>query len=474
MRLRVPIAAGAGALLVAAGGLFASVQAHGSSVHGPSAQEIHRAAELRASQVGIHKIKHVVVIMQENRSFDDYFGTYPGADGIPPGVCVPDPLHGGCQKPFVDHDNFTQGGVHNNPAFMTDVDGGKMDGFLAEAESGCAAGQPCNPVVMSHHVKSDIPNYWAYAQNYVLNDRMFESDHSWSLPAHLYEVSAWSADCKNVQDPMSCKGATMPVLISSSDPTPFGWTDLTWLLNKFGVSWGYYLDHGARSSTDPQGVPPIWNVLPGFTDLQQPPGSGVQPLSNFTSQAAAGALPAVSWIIPDPTDSEHPPSLVSTGQAYVTNIINTVMRSSDWNSTAIFLAWDDWGGFYDNVNPLRYAPDSLGYGIRVPGLVISPYAKKGFIDPQTLSFDAYLKFIEEDFLGGQALDPASDGRPDPRPDVREQSPILGDLSLDFNFTQLPRPPMFLTPCPLTTLVNPAPNPTCTNSVALNVKSWGDS
>jgi phospholipase C len=125
----------------------------------------------------------------------------------------------------------------------------------------------------------------------------------------------------------------------------------------------------------------------------------------------------------------------------VTGLINDVMSGPDWNSTAIFLSWDDWGGFYDHVAPPGV--DLNGYGLRVPGLVISPYAKQGFIDHQTLSFDAYLKFIEDDFLGGQRLDPATDGRPDPRPDVRENAPLLGNLLNDFDFSQQPTPPLLL-------------------------------
>jgi phospholipase C len=130
---------------------------------------------------------------------------------------------------------------------------------------------------------------------------------------------------------------------------------------------------------------------------------------------------------------------------YVTRLINAVMRSPDWSSTAIFLAWDDWGGFYDNVAPPHV--DENGYGLRVPGLVISPYAKSGYIDHQTLSFDAYNKFIEDDFLGGQRLDPSTDGRPDPRPTVRDNVPILGDLVADFDFNQQPRKPTLLPPDP---------------------------
>ncbi len=140
---------------------------------------------------------------------------------------------------------------------------------------------------------------------------------------------------------------------------------------------------------------------------------------------------------------------MSAGQSYVTSLVNAIMHSPDWDSTAIFLTWDDWGGFYDHVAPP--AVDENGYGLRVPGIVISPYAKKGYIDHQTLSFDAYDKFIEDDFLGGQRIDPATDGRPDPRPDVRENEKILGNLANDFDFTQSPRPSVILKVHPKTTL-----------------------
>jgi phospholipase C len=125
------------------------------------------------------------------------------------------------------------------------------------------------------------------------------------------------------------------------------------------------------------------------------------------------------------------------------------MRSPNWSSTAIFLAWDDWGGFYDHLAPPRV--DGNGYGFRVPALVISPYARKGYIDHQTLSFDAYLTFIENDFLGGQRLDPKTDGRPDRRPDVRETAKSLGNLENDFNFNQKPRPAFLLPTSPKTDL-----------------------
>jgi phospholipase C len=128
-------------------------------------------------------------------------------------------------------------------------------------------------------------------------------------------------------------------------------------------------------------------------------------------------------------------------QAYVTTLINAVMRSPCWGSSAIFLSWDDWGGFYDHVVPPVI--DGAGYGFRVPGLVISPYARPGCIDRRQLSHDACLKFIEDDFLEGSRLNPKTDGRPDSRPGVREEAPGLGNLASDFNFCQTPRAPLIL-------------------------------
>jgi phospholipase C len=427
------------------------------------------APKVNAPQ-GIQTIQHVIIIMMENRSFDSYFGTYPGADGIPmsngvPTVCVPDPMSGQCVAPYATHADSVQGGPHTSPAAIADIDGGKMDGFIKEAETRCNGTKPCKAdQVMGYHVGSDIPNYWAYAQNFVLDDHMFESDHSWSLPSHLYLTSGWAAVCSAPSNPMSCKSSNSPQRQTSTNPTPYAWTDITWLLNKYGVSWGYYLDNGAQSASNPNGVPAIWNVLPGFADVTQDNQLGnVQNLTSFYAEAQAGTLPNVSWIVPDTQDSEHPPALTSTGQAFATSVINAVMQSSDWDSSAIFLAWDDWSGMYDHVVPPTV--DSLGYGLRVPALVISPYARAGYIDPQNLSFDAYLKFIEDDFLGGQRLDPATDGRPDSRPGVRENSPALGDLAADFNFAQAPLPPLILNPCPTTTLT-PAPPPTCNGKVKL--------
>ncbi len=429
----------------------------------------------------IHKIKHVVIIMQENRSFDQYFGTFPGADGFPAGVCVPDPVNGGCVRPFHDASDKNFGGPHGAANAAADIDGGKMDGFVGQAEKGmgCTTNNPnCSPCkastqstcvdVMGYHDAREIPNYWTYAHDYVLQDHMFEPNASWSLPEHLFQVSEWSAHCTNPYDPYSCTNSLQrpnsPGKPLSQAPL-YAWTDITYLLHRFGVSWGYYVFQGTEPDCEDDSAmtctpvkqgpktPGIWNPLPHFTDvLQDGQLANVQTLTDFFTAAKAGTLPAVSWIDPNGTVSEHPPALVSAGQTYVTGLINAIMRSPDWKSTAIFLSWDDWGGFYDNVVPPTV--DQNGYGLRVPGIVISPYARRGYIDHQTLSHDAYNKFIEDDFLDGQRLNPATDGRPDPRPDVREANPILGDLRSDFDFSQRPRRPLILS-------VHPAPGPPST-------------
>ena len=535
----------------------ASAALAGCGVAGQPAAAVVAAASrptpVRVADVGIHKIRHVVMIIQENRSFDSYFGTYPGADGIPASdghftVCLPDPATGGCDRPFHDPSFVNGGGPHAESAVAADIDGGLMDGFVRESETvggrGCGGfSGVCSSLapsdVMGYHDAREIPNYWAYAENFVLDDHMFQSNASWSLPAHLYEVSEWSARCSRPGDPSSCvnddelggyqtsdiigvgvrghsaakrlkqllstarrrlrrcrsvrltappaggapigtstryrgavarcrrrvnnqlakRRATIARQVSTT--YNYAWTDITYLLHKDSVSWGYFITPGgepdceggnANCSSSPfsVGTPDIWNPLPSFTDVQQDDQLGnIQNVSHFLRDARDGTLPEVSWIVPDQRHSEHPPANIRTGQAYVTNLINTIMEGPDWDSTAIFLVWDDWGGFYDHVLPP--VADQNGYGFRVPSLVISPYARRGFIDHQTLSFDAINKFIEDDFLDGQRLDPATDGRPDPRPDVREDNPQLGDFTADFDFNQAPQPPLIL---PL----HPSPGP----------------
>ncbi len=214
------------------------------------------------------KIKHIVIIMQENRSFDEYFGTYPGADGIPmqngvPTVCVNDPQTKQCVKPYHNPQDINAGGPHASASARADIAGGKMNGFIAQFRQaqrdctspdapGCAKG--ATPDVMGWHDAREIPNYWTYAQDFVLQDHMFEPNASWSLPAHLFMVSAWSAECKSINDPESCTdaldGPTVPGLPGTAlvqadqGKLQYAWTDLTYLLYKNNISWAYYLSEG--------------------------------------------------------------------------------------------------------------------------------------------------------------------------------------------------------------------------------------
>jgi phospholipase C len=434
------------------------------------------AAPARPTGDPIHKIRHIVIIMQENRSFDSYFGTFPGADGIPmrdgvPLACVSDPRAGTCVQPYHDPQDRNRGGPHNARAAVEAIAGGRMDGFIAAAERvRRACRDPNSPNcagtadVMGYHDERELPNYWKYARDFVLQDRLFEPNASWSLPQHLFLVSEWSAHCERLADPMSCVNSLeFPDFPKDFDPRnaarhgpgrpDYAWTDLTYLLHAHGVSWAYYVMAGTEPdcatnlddcAAVPQNAhtPGIWNVLPYFDTVKRDGELGnVRDLRDFYAAAKNGTLPSVVWLAPSGRYSEHPPALVSVGQAYVTGLIDAIMRSPDWNSTAIFLSWDDWGGFYDHVVPPRV--DGNGYGLRVPGIVISPYARRGFIDHQVLSHDAYVKFIEDDFLAGERIDPTTDGRPDRRPTVRENAPILGDLRRDFDFTQKPRAPEIL-------------------------------
>ena len=431
---------------------------------------------------GIHKIKHVIIIEQENRSFDSYFGTFPGADGIPmkngvPTVCVPIPA-GGCQAPYHDTADVNGGGPHNEGSARVDVNGGKMDGFITQAtkgKKGCgqinvdnpACSNSATPDVMGYHTAAEIPNYWTYAKDFVLDDHMFEPVKSWSLPDHLYLVSGWSAKCSSPA-PSSCTNADRGPVHAGADAAVRGP--------------GHRHRHGRRHQRlDGHHLAPLQQARP--VGLLRPdrrparlrerlgrrlPARGpelshpghLEPVARLRGRPEGPPAPQhpaveqllrrgqdrntarrVMWVTPSQADSEHPPGSVHQGQAYVTAVINAAMKSPDWDSTAIFLQWDDWGGFYDNVVPPPV--DQNGYGLRVPAMVISPYAKTGYIDHQTLSSDAYLKFIEDDFLGGSRLNPKTDGRPDPRPDVREDEKILGNMVNDFDFNQAPRPPVLL-------------------------------
>jgi phospholipase C len=466
-----------GVALVAFGLVATAMNLSVTAVAAPGAVPIDPA-------LGIGNIDHVVFVVQENRSFDHYFGTFPGANGIPRTPkgrfrpCIPDPAAKACRPPYHDMNLFDQGGPHGEIGSTISIDHGKMDGYVRSFR---AIGTKCTkfpsyypcrkshpgpngtPDVMGFHTAKEIPNYWAYARRYLLQDRMFAPSDSWTLPSHLYLVSAWSATCSNPRSGMSCRSdlkfpghnvADSGRIWNPTDglPRPYAWADITWLLNAHHVSWAYYVGPGTcvvapcHAGGRPQ-TAVVQNPLPGFrTVAVDHQLHNVQANTKFFNAAAAGSLPSVSWVMPTTHKSEHPPDYIGNGQAWVTRVVNAVMKgpTDQYLHTAIFLTWDDWGGFYDHVKPIRI--DHNGYGIRVPGLLISPFARGG-VDHQTLSFDAYLKLIEDRFLGGQRLNPRTDGWPDARPTVRENAARLGDLGREFDWTRSPIAPLILDPSP---------------------------
>ena len=371
--------------------------------------------------------------MQENRSFDSYFGTYPGANGIPQGISFIDPHDGTTVTPYHDTNDINLGGPHGWDNAQADIDSGKMDGFLTQAYKGLNAnGTPLAPNttpghnpkdVMGYHDYHEIPNYWNYARLYVLQDNLFESVASYSLPAHLYMLAAQSGGYTGYKQ---------------TQPSTYNFPEITELLTAANIDWKYYVTSGKLPDTEDEHVVgtqsqeqqnpdkyTFWNPLPAFPKVQNDPSlrMRLQGTSQFYKDAANGNLPQVSWVIPSSAVSEHPPAGVREGMAYVTGLINAIMNSPEWYSTAIFVSWDDWGGFYDHVAPPKI--DQYGLGIRVPGLVISPYAKQGYIDHKTYSFESWLRIVEERF--------------DVNPLTARDTNAL-DMLDAFDFTQNPRPP----------------------------------
>lgn len=443
----------------------------------PAGASKHRASARIDPTAGIMNIDHLIFVVQENRSFDHYFGTFPGANGLPRDPrgrftsCLPDPKANHCRKPYHDTNWFDAGGPHNQRASVVATNRGHMNGFvrvLRRQGSVCSRDSspllPCRratpgpngtPDIMGFHTGREIPNYWRYAKRFVLQDRMFAPSDSWTLPSHLFLVSGWAASCPNLNNVMSCHSDLdlFPYWApSDGKPRPYIWADITHLLWKHGVDWAYYV--GPKSCVvapcrSPHGgkTVAVQNPLAGFkTVAKHNQLDNIKQNTEYFGAAAAGTLPSVTWVMPTASRSEHPPDYIPNGMAWVTRVVNAAMQGPDWLNTAIFLTWDDWGGFYDHVPPIRVDPN--GYGIRVPGLLISPFARQG-IDHQTLSFDAYLKLIEDRFLDGERLNPRTDGWPDPRPTVRENLAVLGDLGREFDFTQDPIPRLILDPTPLT-------------------------
>ena len=361
-------------------------------------------------------IKHVITIMQENHSFDNYFGTYPGADGIPEGTCMPinlDDPGAGCIEPFHIGDLPIEDLDHSNETARTQLNGGRMDGFVHALELRNQDGS----LAMGYYDDRDLPYYWNLADEYVLFDRFFSSAHGGSVWNHNY----WVAGA-----PITERG-TIPDE-GFDAPTIFD------RLEEAGISWKFYvqnydptLTYRTLAEGGPRSAQVIWVPLLSMARYIDDPDlfEHIVPLSEYFDDLANDTLPAVAYMVPSGA-SEHPPGSIRSGMRFVRSLIQALMRSDEWDKSMFLVTYDDWGGWYDHVEPP--VVDRYGYGFRVPTFMASPYAKKGYIDSTVLDYTSIMKFIEENWR----LEP-----------VAERDANANSLTNAFDFNQPPRDPAFL-------------------------------
>ncbi|HZU12160.1 MAG TPA: alkaline phosphatase family protein [Chloroflexota bacterium] len=342
-----------------------------------------------------YPIAHVVIIDKENHSFDNLFGRFPRANGATWARLSDDgvvPLGHAPDHTLLDID-------HSSVAARFAVDGGRMDRF----DRLLGAIQDGQDVADSQYGPADIPAYWQYARDFTLDDRFFSTIMGASFPNHLVTIAASSAN--TVDNPQGqthyawgCDGGATS-WVNAINPTTgrtyetkpcFNMPTMADSLDHRHISWRYYAPGQYRSGY-------IWSSFDAIRHIRYSPlwTSHVVPVGRFAEDAAAGHLPAVSWLVSDEADSEHPPYSMCAGENWTVRQITAVMRGPDWPSTLVVLTWDDFGGFYDHVAPPHL--DAIRLGPRVPAIIISPYARAHAVDHHTMDFDSILRFIEQDF-----------------------------------------------------------------------------
>jgi phospholipase C len=381
---------------------------------------------------GSNLIQHVVIIVQENRSFDNLFATFPGADGTTWGHMEG---RGPVKLREVNLAEKCDFG-HSYQGFKRDYDGGKMNGFNLEGDSnisGCP--KPAGILPYQYVNPSQIAPYWYMAEQYVLADQMFQTQGSDSYSSHQDLIRGGTMIDQNQTQslidspsalPWGCDappGTTTSLLVWNGsslryerDKGPFPCTNkfppsgsyatMRDLLDAKSVSWKYY-----SPAVVSQGTGRYWNAFDTIFAVRYGPewGTNVPQAPNYEKQIfsdiSAGTLPAVAWLVPDELNSDHPGSGSDTGPSWVASVVNAIGQSSYWNSTAIVIAWDDWGGFYDHVPP-PFFDHWGGLGFRVPMIVVSPYArqalpsKPGYISHTQYEFGSILRFIEDNWTLG--------------------------------------------------------------------------
>src|SRR2546425_2096582 len=352
------------------------------------------------------KLQHLIFIVQENHSFDNYFGTYPGADGLPSAVRIPldmDNSSQGYVSPYlVSTESIDQDLIHSWCTSITDYNGGLMNGFV-DGEN--------TTLTMGYYNRTLIPYYWDYADHFVLDDHFFASEWGPSLGNHLYIASGAAG---NISLPQPVNWIINGTIIGTPpDSFPLQSLNLTWTsmpqeLTNRNVTWTWYNGGGANAM-----IPSEFNVLPLFRYFQNHMNilqAKVKSTQNFQWDLGNRTLAQVSWIMPGPwhpptwpslcrtsgtSDSDHPPDRSDCGMDYLAYLVNQVMQSPYWQSSAIIITWDEFGGFYDHVPPPRV--DKFGDGFRVPTMVISPWVIPHYVDHQTYDFNSLLKLIEDNF-----------------------------------------------------------------------------
>jgi len=357
-------------------------------------------------------IEHFLVLMQENHTFDNYFGTYPGAEGFPEGTCIPvDPFDASnteCVEPFHIGDRPIEDLDHSDSTFNLQYNKGKMNGFVYALNQRNQNGA----LAMGYYDDRDLPYYWNLADEYVLFDHFFSSDHGGSFANHMFWVSGQQGGSR-----VSSEG--YPDILTIFDR-----------LEERGISWKFYVqnyDPGINYRTADQisgnrASQVIWVPVLNIARFLDDPelSSHIVDLTEYYKDLENGTLPAVAYIAPSGA-SEHPPGSIRSGQKFVRSLIQALMRSDSWESSAFLVTYDDWGGWYDHVVPPQV--DEHGYGMRVPAFMVSAYARRGHIDNTVLDFTSVMKFIEENWN----IEP-----------LAERDANANSFMSAFDFTQPPR------------------------------------
>lgn len=389
-----------------------------------------------ASAQTANPIRHIVFIVKENHSFDNIFGTYPGANGATSGLC-------GTSLVPLTHSSLTPPNLpHEWSPARKAIDHGKMDQFCLIAS---------NYGSYIQYYQSDIPNYWKYANTFALSDNTFSSLTGASFGNHLYLAAATSYEFVtnpvflNIGPDNTSWGCDAPSDTAAGRiPNPsvsktiifqypcMDITTLSDLLESKGLSWRYYAVPEGQTGY-------IWSIFDAVNHIRNGPewSTNISAPQNFVTDVQAGKLARFTWLAPPWAVSEHPPTSICAGENWTVNQINAIMNSPFWSSTAIFVTWDDWGGYYDHVPPPSV--DYFGLGVRVPMIIISPYARAHQVIHTQYEFASVLKFAEETFG---------------LPSLTQRDASANDMMDAFNFTQTPLPPLVLTTrvCPASTTV----------------------